>query len=70
MNERQFHKVRVNLVNQFGDENKVFIDDKEIVNVREFSVKAFASKSIVTISFFADVEGEFSGALKEETPHE
>lgn len=60
-----FHKVRVSLVNQIGTENKVFIDDKEIVNVREFSVKAAANKSIVTITFFADVEGEFSGAQEE-----
>lgn len=63
-----FHKVRVSLVNQIGADNKVFIDDKEIVNVREFSVKAAANKSIVTITFFADVEGEFSGA--QEAPHE
>lgn len=62
MNERQFHKVRVSLVNQIGYVNKVFIDDKEIVNVREFSITAKASRSTVTITFFADVEGEFSGA--------
>lgn len=61
-----YHKVRVNLTNEHSEDNKVFIDDKEIGNVREFAVKAWANKNLVTITFFADVEGEFGGAQEQE----
>lgn len=62
-----FHKVRVNLSNEQSEHNRIFIDDKEIVNVRELSIQAAASRTVVTITFFADVEGEISGAQEQET---
>lgn len=60
--KHKFHKVRVSLSNEQSNQNLIYVDGMKIVNVREFSINAVASRTVVTITFFADVEGGISGA--------
>lgn len=60
---KEGHTVKVQLKGHVSKDNRIWIDDKEILNVTSFGLEAGISKAgTVIIAFIADVEGEFEGA--------
>lgn len=58
------HAVRVALKAFGSRDNRIFIDGKEIKGVTRFAIDAAVGKAgRVSITFFADVAGEFTGAV-------